>query len=70
MATCTGILVWKIPWTEMPGGLQSRGLQSQTQLSARTHTYAHRAAVLRFADVTKQRPAFTRRDLIWNTDKV
>ena len=21
MATCTGILVWKIPWTEMPGGL-------------------------------------------------
>ena len=32
MATCSSILVWKIPWTEEPGGLQSIGLQSQTQL--------------------------------------
>ena len=31
MATCSSILVWKIPWTEEPGGLQSIGLQSQTQ---------------------------------------
>ena len=22
MATCSGILAWKIPWTEEPGGLQ------------------------------------------------
>ena len=22
-----GILAWKIPWTEEPGGLQSKGLQ-------------------------------------------
>ena len=27
MATCSGILAWKIPWTEEPGGLQSMGLQ-------------------------------------------
>ena len=27
MATCSSILAWKIPWTEEPGGLQSRGLQ-------------------------------------------
>ena len=27
------ILAWKIPWTEEPGGLQSMGSQSQTQLS-------------------------------------
>ena len=33
MATLSSILDWEILWTEEPGGLQSRGLQSQTQLS-------------------------------------
>ena len=34
MATHSGILAWRIPWTEEPGGLQSIGSQkSQTQLS-------------------------------------
>ena len=34
MATHSSILAWKIPWTEEPGGLQSKGLQkSQTRLS-------------------------------------
>ena len=33
MVTHTSILVWKIPWTEELGGLQSMGLQkSQTHL--------------------------------------
>ena len=27
MATHSGILAWKIPWTEEPGRLQSMGLQ-------------------------------------------
>ena len=27
MATHFSILAWKIPWTEEPGGLQSKGLQ-------------------------------------------
>ena len=27
MATHSGILAWKIPWTEKPGGLQSKGSQ-------------------------------------------
>ena len=27
MATHSGILAWKIPWTEESGGLQSMGLQ-------------------------------------------
>ena len=27
MATPSSILAWRIPWTEKPGGLQSRGLQ-------------------------------------------
>ena len=28
MATNSGILVWRIPWTEEPSGLQSKGSQS------------------------------------------
>ena len=35
MGTDSSILVWKIPRTEDPGGLQSMGLQGWTQL---THT--------------------------------
>ena len=27
MATCSSILAWKTPWTEEPGGLQSKVLQ-------------------------------------------
>ena len=30
MATYSGILAWKIPRTEAPGGLQSMGSQRQT----------------------------------------
>ena len=33
MATYSSILALRIPWTEEPGGLQSIGLQSQTQLN-------------------------------------
>ena len=33
MATHSSTLAWKIPWTSEPGGLQSMGSQSQTQLN-------------------------------------
>ena len=34
MATHSGILAWRLPWTEEPGGLQSLGAaKSRTQLS-------------------------------------
>ena len=33
MAINSGILAWRIPWTEEPGGLQSMGSQSQTRLN-------------------------------------
>ena len=36
MATHSGILAWRIPWTEDPGGLQTMELQSQTRLSEHT----------------------------------
>ena len=32
MATLSSVLAWRIPWTGEPGGLQSLGSQSQTQL--------------------------------------
>ena len=44
MATHLGILVWRIPWTEEPGGLQSTGSQSQTwlkQLSMHAYFYIY-----------------------------
>ena len=39
MTVYSGMLTWKIPWTEKPGGLQSMELQSQIRLS--THAYMH-----------------------------
>ena len=48
MATHSGILAWRIPGTEEPGGLPSTGLQSQTRLkrlsrssSRNLHTIFH-----------------------------
>ena len=38
IATGSSILAWEIPWTEKPGGLQSMGSQSWTQLSRQAHT--------------------------------
>ena len=43
MATRSSILVWRIPWAEEPGGLQSTGLQkSRTRLGGQAHTHIHR----------------------------
>ena len=38
MAAHSSVLAWRIPGTEEPGGLLSMGSQSQTPLSAHTHT--------------------------------
>ena len=39
MAPHSSMLAWKIPWMEEPGGLQSMGLRSRTQLSNFTFTF-------------------------------
>ena len=39
MAPHSSTLVWKIPWTEEPGRLQSMGSLSQTRLSDFTFTF-------------------------------
>ena len=43
MAPYSGILAWKIPWTEKPGRLQSMGSQSRTLLSDFTFTFPFHA---------------------------
>ena len=37
MATYSSILVWRMPWTEDPGRLQSRG----SDMTEHTHTHTH-----------------------------
>ena len=37
MATHSSILVWKIPWMEEPGGLQSMGLQRVGHMAQSAH---------------------------------
>ena len=39
MATHSSILAWEIPWTEEPGGLQSRRSQKVRQGLATAHTH-------------------------------
>ena len=34
MATHSSILAWRIPWTEEPGGLQSKGSQESDMTEA------------------------------------
>ena len=38
MTTPSSILAWEIPWTEVPGGLQSMGSQESRHNSATEHT--------------------------------
>ena len=39
MATHSNILVWEIPWTEKPGGLQLIGLKELNTNEATEHTH-------------------------------
>ena len=39
MTTHSSILIWRIPWTEEPGGLQSMGLQRVRHNWAIEHTF-------------------------------
>ena len=52
MATCSSILAWKTPWTEEPGGLQSKMSQrvghgsAHRHRSPRTPAFGQRCSVL------------------------
>ena len=46
LALHSSTLAWKIPWMEEPGGLQSMGSQSWTQLSDFTFLYLLRVGDL------------------------
>ena len=45
MATHTSILVWRIPWTEEPGGLQSTGSQNWMQLKRLSTAHTEEAVI-------------------------
>ena len=53
MATHSGILAWRIPWTEEPGGLQSTGSQrvgydwARAYVWPHTHTHTHNERAVR-----------------------
>ena len=42
VATHSSVLVWRIPWTEEPGGLQSMGLQESDTTERLKHRHTHR----------------------------
>ena len=44
MATHCSILGWGIPWTEEPGGLQSTGLQRESDMTERLKNNSSRPA--------------------------
>ena len=39
MATHSSILAWKIPWTEEPGGMQSMGMQTESETTGLLSMY-------------------------------
>ena len=47
MATHSSILVWRIPWTEEPGGLQSMGSHRVSHDWATDHTFIHQVEWLK-----------------------
>ena len=49
LATHSSILAWKTPWTEEPGGLQSRGSQRVGHNCVRTHTPITSTSRLQFS---------------------
>ena len=70
MATHSSTLAWEISWTEEPGVLQSKGLQSQTRLSEHTGTHS----MWDLSSLTREDPVFpaleVRRLNSWSTREV
>ena len=46
MATHSSILAWRIPWTEEPGGLQSKGVTESDMTERLTHTSCEQRTAL------------------------
>ena len=46
MATRSSLLAWRIPWTEEPGGLQSRGHKELETTERLTHIHSEATAGL------------------------
>ena len=48
MATHSSIIAWRIPWTEEPGRLQSRGLKESDMTERLTHTHIRKEVAPRY----------------------
>ena len=64
MATHSRILAWKTPWREEPGGLQSMGSHSCTQLRTHTCSRTRASRVLR-GDKKQTGRKLEGKDSIW-----
>ena len=56
MATHSSILAWRIPLTEEPGGVQSKGSQepvTMERLSAHTHTHIFEGGFLKAVQIIR-----------------
>ena len=66
MATYSGILAWKIPWTEEPGRLQSMALQRVRHDWAHTHTHTHKGIYRQIINIFIFHPVEKKFLLLWN----
>ena len=53
MATHSSILAWEIPWTEEPGGLQSRGVTKELNTTERLKKKKKERIMFYLADKTE-----------------
>ena len=50
MATCSGILAWKSPWTEEPGGLQSVGPPKKSDTTEQLNQFQYFGHLMQIVD--------------------
>ena len=55
MATLSSILAWRIPWTEKPGGLQSKGLRRVRHHRVTQHTHMAKRTVTQWKSLQQKR---------------
>ena len=54
MATHSSILAWEIPWTEEPGGLQSKELDTTEQLNNSSNKFQDNHRLFKTTELTQQ----------------
>ena len=55
MATHASILIWRIPWTEEPGRLQSMGVAKESDMTERLNSCSGRSNLIQHRNAITQR---------------